>query len=160
MKLSAQEEYGLRCLLQIARHDARADGESLTLAEISRRENLSIAHVGKTMRLLRMNGFVVSERGKLGGYRLARPVGRIRVKDVIAALGGPFFDGEFCGDHAGREELCTHTVDCSIRSLWNTVQSVVDQVLGDITLEDMLGDEAGIRTSLRAAADEELEVSG
>jgi Rrf2 family protein len=160
MKLSAQEEYGLRCLLQMARHEARTEGESLTLAEISQRENLSIAHVGKIMRLLRLSGFVVSERGKLGGYRLARPVDEIRVKDVIAALGGPFYDGEFCGDHAGQEERCTHTVDCSIRSLWNTVQTAVDQVLGEITLKDMMRNEAGIRTGLRAAADEELEVSG
>jgi DNA-binding IscR family transcriptional regulator len=38
-------------------------------------------------------------------------------------------------------KLCTHTVDCSIRSLWQSVQHVVDQMLGKVTLSDLLGGE-------------------
>ena len=46
MKLSTQEEYGLRCLLQIGRHESLT-AESLTIAEIGQAEGLSVAYVGK-----------------------------------------------------------------------------------------------------------------
>ena len=49
MKLTAQEEYGLRCLLRVAE---AGEGESLTIPEIGRAEALSIAYVAKLMRIL------------------------------------------------------------------------------------------------------------
>ena len=70
MKLSTQEEYGLRCLLQIARVGASA---SLTIAEMSEREGISSPNVAKIMRILRRAGLVNSTRGKSGGSLLARP---------------------------------------------------------------------------------------
>ena len=65
MKLSAQEEYGLRCLLQMA---SRGNEASLSIPEISRAEGLSVPNVAKLMRLLRIAGFVKSVRGQSGGY--------------------------------------------------------------------------------------------
>ena len=70
MKLSAQEEYGLRCLLRLGMQPAQG---SLTIAELSRLEGLSAPNVAKMMRLLRRGGLVLSARGKDGGYTLARP---------------------------------------------------------------------------------------
>jgi Rrf2 family protein len=138
MKLSSQEEYGLRCLLQVARHDPEG---SVTIPEIARIEGLSIPHVAKLMRLLRRGGFVKSVRGHAGGYKLARAPNRINIGEVLAWLGGRLFEPSFCSMHAGMAKLCTHTVDCSIRSLWQSVQHVVDQVLGRVTLSDLLGGE-------------------
>jgi Rrf2 family protein len=138
MKLSAQEEYGLRCLLQVARHDPAG---SMTIPEIARIEGLSIPHVAKLMRQLRRGGFVKSVRGQAGGYKLAQTPDRINVGEVLAWLGGRLFEPSFCTIHSGMAKLCTHTIDCSIRSLWQSVQLVVDQVLGKVTLRDLLGGE-------------------
>ena len=69
MQFSAQEEYGLRCLLRLA---ARG-GDSMTIPEISQAEGISVPYVAKLMRFLRDGGIVTSERGQSGGYRLARP---------------------------------------------------------------------------------------
>jgi Rrf2 family protein len=136
MKLSSQEEYGLRCLLQVARHDPEG---SVTIPEIARIEGLSIPHVAKLMRSLRRGGFVRSVRGQAGGYMLARTPDRINIGEVLAWLGGRLFEPSFCSMHAGIAELCTHSVDCSIRSLWQSVQHVVDQMLEKVTLGDLLG---------------------
>jgi Rrf2 family protein len=136
MKLSSQEEYGLRCLLQVARHDPEG---SVTIPEIARIEGLSIPHVAKLMRSLRRGGFVRSVRGHAGGYKLARTPDRINIGEVLAWLGGRLFEPSFCSMHAGIAELCTHSVDCSIRSLWQSVQHVVDQMLEKVTLGDLLG---------------------
>ena len=55
MKLSAQEEYGLRCLLRVA---SAGDGGSVTIPAIAEAEALSIAYVGKLMSVLRQSEFV------------------------------------------------------------------------------------------------------
>jgi Rrf2 family protein len=138
MKLSANEEYGIRCLLHIARQGV---GGSVTIPEISRAEGISTAYVGKLMRILRRGGFVASSRGKAGGYSLARPSEGIAVGEALAVLGGRIFEVDFCQRHSGDEKICTHTVDCSVRSLWRAVQVAVDQVLSKMTLKDLLSNE-------------------
>jgi Rrf2 family iron-sulfur cluster assembly transcriptional regulator len=138
MKLSAQEEYGLRCLLRLAREP---QGGSLTIAEISAAEGISVPYVAKLMRILRRGGFVKSVRGQAGGYTLARPASQIVAGEALALLGGRLFEPEFCKDHAGMEKVCTNTIDCSIRSLWRAVQLVVDQVLARTTLQDLVSNE-------------------
>ena len=143
MKLSAQEEYGLRCLVRMG---FSGYGGTLTIPEISRTEGLSEAYVAKLMRVLRRGGLVTSVRGQAGGYTLARQPQRINIGEALTVLGGRFFEGEFCNDHAGAAHVCTHSIDCSIRSLWRTVQSVVDQVLAKTTLQDMLCSEEQMTT--------------
>jgi Rrf2 family protein len=134
MKLSTQEEYGLRCLLQVAK---RGEG-SLTIAELSRLEGISAPNVAKIMRLLRRGGFVRSTRGQAGGYALGRPAAEVRVGEVLASLGGRLFDSSFCERHAGSASLCTHLGDCSIRPVLRLMQDAIDQVLGRLTLQSLL----------------------
>ncbi len=136
MKFSSQEEYGLRCLIQIGRRDA--DG-GITIPQISQEEGLTIPNVAKLTRLLRLGGFVESVRGQDGGYKLARPAGRILIAEVLDTLGGRLYTPDFCGKHAGMEEICAHTAaGCSVRFLWETVQTAIDRVLDGLTLEDLL----------------------
>ncbi|HEY1251271.1 MAG TPA: Rrf2 family transcriptional regulator [Thermoanaerobaculia bacterium] len=138
MKLSSQEEYGLRCLLRVGRE---ADGASLTIAELSRAEGISEPNVAKMMRVLRRGGFVKSTRGQAGGYQLSRPADQILLGSVLAALGGRLYEPAFCEGHSGFERACTHMPDCSIRSVWRMVQRAVDEVLEKITLKDLLRSE-------------------
>ena len=138
MKLSAQEEYGLRCLLHMGRQGAEG---SLTISEISRAEGISSHYVAKLMRILRRGGLVKSARGQAGGYTLSRPLDQINVVEALAALGERLFESDFCERHTGSVNVCTHSVDCSIRSLWQAVQLALDQVLSKITLKDLLGNE-------------------
>jgi Rrf2 family protein len=139
MKLSANEEYGLRCLLRIG---YEGPGGSLTLPEISQAEGVSEAYAAKIMRILRRGGFVKSARGKIGGYTLAHPAAQIVVGEVIDALGGRFFENDFCERHAGQMQTCTHSgVECSVRSLWRSLQGAVDEVLRNTTLQDLMREE-------------------
>jgi Rrf2 family protein len=135
VKISAQEEYGIRCLLQIG---SRGPDASLTIPEISRAEHISSHYVAKLLRVLRRAGLVTSVRGQAGGYTLARPLSAITVSEALAVLGGRLYDPAFCGQHGGAETVCAHTIECSIRSLWRSVQQAVDEVLGQTTLADLL----------------------
>jgi Rrf2 family protein len=145
MKLSSQEEYGLRCLLQLAR---AGEGAGLTIGEMSEREGISAPNVAKIMRILRRAGLVRSTRGKAGGYRLARPAQDVRALDVLAALGGRLFDPSFCDRHAGVEAHCLNTRDCSIRPVLRGLQEAVDQVLGELTLASLLASESEVATTI------------
>ena len=69
---------------------------------------------------------------------LAKPANEIIINNVLKALGGPLYDMEFCGNHAGALKLCTNSIDCSSRSLWKMVQFTVDQLLDKVTLHDLV----------------------
>jgi Rrf2 family protein len=149
MKLSSQEEYGLRCLLRVAREGTSG---RVTISELSRAEGLSEPNVAKMMRVLRERGFVASTRGQSGGYALSRPAEQINVGEVLAALGGRLYEPSFCDTHAGVGRLCTHMPDCSLRSVWRMLQNAVDQVLGKIMLKDLLVSEQEMNAFTAQAA--------
>lgn len=136
MKISATEEYGLRILLRIA----SAGEEGMSIPQISAAEGLSEPYAGKLTRLLRISGFIRSTRGQKGGYILAQEPKDIKVSAVLHALDGSLFDDGFCSTHTGVQRFCTHTLDCSVKSLWKSVQATLDGLLQNITLEDMMRD--------------------
>ncbi|HWI94130.1 MAG TPA: Rrf2 family transcriptional regulator [Flavisolibacter sp.] len=138
MKITSQEEYGLRLLIRIA---ACKDKEGMSIPQLSEAEGLTPHYVAKLTRVLRMAGFLNSTPGNKGGYVLSMPADQIIINKVIKALGGPLFDDEFCGTHSGAIRLCTHSVDCSSRSLWQMVQYTLDKLLDKVTLHDLVNPE-------------------
>jgi Rrf2 family protein len=151
MKFSSQEEYGLRCLLRIAKSRAP---NGLTIPEISDMEGLSNANVGKLLRTLRLGGFIEAARGQTGGYKLAKPAEEIIIGEVLAVLGGKLFEENFCSYHTGIENICTNSIDCSVRSLWKTIQSLVDSVILKISLRDLLGKEEDVKVFVNGFVDD------
>jgi Rrf2 family protein len=135
MKITAQEEYGLRILIRIA---GCRDREGMSIPQLSSAEGLSSHYVAKLTRILRMEGYINSTPGNKGGYVLAMPADNIVINDVLKALGGALFDVKFCGSHSGTMKLCTNSVDCSSRSLWQMIQFIVDRFLDKITLHDLV----------------------
>ncbi|HXZ85391.1 MAG TPA: Rrf2 family transcriptional regulator [Myxococcota bacterium] len=139
MQLSAQEEYGLRCLIQVARH---VGPDPLTIPEIAASEGLSPEYAAKLMRALRQAELVASTRGAGGGYRLVRPAAQITAWEAVQALGGSIFPKEFCDSHPGRRHDCVHSTGCSIRGLWGAVEGAVRGVLEAVTLAELARSEA------------------
>jgi Rrf2 family protein len=136
MKFSAQEEYGIRCLIRLAKEFNENRG--LTIPEISQAEGVSTHTIGKILRELRLGGFVDAERGFTGGYTLTRSPEKIIMGDVFRSLGGKLYDDTFCQSHSGVASICTNSVDCSIRSLWTLIQKSVDNVINSMTLKDLM----------------------
>ncbi len=145
MQILAIEEYGLRCLLQVAFHPSPGP---MTASEIARAEGLGPEYVAKIMRTLRVGGLVVSTRGAAGGYLLARPANEIGVWEAIEALGGEFFPEGFCDCHPGRRRECVHATDCSIRALWRKMEATLKAALNAVSLEDLRRDETSMVTWL------------
>jgi Rrf2 family protein len=140
MKFSAQEEYGLRLLVQIGRRSPK----QTTIPELARLESLSEPHVAKLLMILRRAGFIDSQRGQLGGYSLAEEPSKLVLASVLEALGGRIYDDEFCRRHSGLSPTCVHLGKCLVHELWQDVQTAIDSVLKHRTLQDILDLEATI----------------
>lgn len=151
MKFSTQEEYGLRLLLRIGKDNSE---NGMTIPELSEQEGLSEANVAKILRILRLSGFVESSRGQTGGYKLTCEAKDIKVGDVLTALGGKLYESSFCDLHSGVEPICTNSIDCSIRSLWKTIQTMLDQLLSRISLQDLLGSEKQVEILVNRLSEE------
>ena len=139
MKITAQEEYGLRCLLQLA--SAPVEG-GLTVKEIAGREGLSPAYVEKLLRKLGKAGLIHSIRGAKGGFRLNHPPEELSLGVVVRALGSVPTTGEICDRFTGSRSSCVHIDNCCIRSAWATLTAALQGFLDRTFLSDLIGPEA------------------
>ena len=135
MKISAQEEYGLRCLLQLARIPYQ---QLVSVKEVASREGLSHAYAEKLLRILSKSGLVHSVRGLKGGYALNRPAASISMGEVIRALGMVQTTNHICQSFTGNERICVHFDDCGLRSVWSGLTTYIQTFLDQTTLESLL----------------------
>lgn len=135
MRISAVEEYGLRCLLTLARQGN--DGQ-LSIADIAEREGLSVPYASKLLALLRKEGLVVAERGRGGGFSIARPAEEVSMYEVITALGGPLIDPNHCTKFSGQQEECVHADNCSVHTVLGGLAGYIQEFLTQTTLGDLI----------------------
>ena len=150
MKVTAQEEYGIRCLLQLARR--AGSPKPVTVREVAASESLSPAYAEKLLRVLSRAGLTESIRGTHGGYRLTRPPERVTLGDAVRALGGFVPQQELCARFTGNEDCCVHTVDCSLRPVWSAVSTHVQKILDSMPLSMLLQGESAITSRLDETA--------
>ena len=145
MKVTAQEEYGLRCLLQLAR---MPQGQILSVKEIATKEGLSNAYVEKLLRILSRAGLVHSVRGLKGGYVLNRPASAITLGEIVRALGTVETTNHICSVFTGKRDACVHFSDCGIRSVWSGLTTYIQSFLDQTTLGSLLGKEYAVSEQL------------
>ena len=138
MKITAQEEYGLRCLLQLARVPR---GQLISVKEIAEKEGLSAAYVEKLLRLLSRAGLVHSVRGVKGGYTLNRPASQLTLGETIQALGRLETTDHICHSFTGNQVVCVHFTNCGIRSVWSGLTAYIQGFLNKTTLDTLLDNE-------------------
>ena len=146
MKFSAQEEYGLRCMVAMARHDR---DRALNIPDLARAEKITPAYVGKLMRILRRGKLVESLHGPTGGYRLARPASRISTGEILSVLGGRLYEPGLCRKYPGDTPFCIHNSGCAIRSLWAGLDLIVGEVLSHTSLADLVRNERTLSQWIR-----------
>jgi len=151
MKITAQEEYGLRCLLQLARN--ASDPSPLTVREVAEREGLSAAYAEKLLHSLGRARLAKSVRGVRGGYRIARAPDTVNVGEAIRALGGVLSPVEFCERFTGQKECCVHAGDCGLRSVWSALSLVIGNLLDQVPISTLLQPEQAVEESIQALND-------
>jgi Rrf2 family protein len=139
---------------------AAAPDHALTIAEIAAAEGLSQPYVAKLLAVLRQEGLVESLRGRAGGYRLAERPEDIHLGRVLRALGQPLYDEPgYCRRHAGTETEGTcvhHAQQCSLRALWQTLETWLRHTLDQLRLSDLLQAPGDLALQLRQRLEQAL----
>lgn len=151
MKISKQEEYGLRCILQLARFGY---GKAVSVSDIAEQEGLSTDYVTKLLVIFRKSGLIASVRGIHGGYALKRPADQINLSDVLRPMGGFFYPKDLCSEYTGKLQECSHIGNCGIRPVWALLARQIYSTLNRTTLADLLMEEKEVerRVSVRPQA--------
>lgn len=133
MQVSTKTEYGLRCLVFLAREKA---GASVSITHIAQREKLPRHYIQQILLRLRRGGIVKSIRGTEGGFALAKPASEISIGAVVRILEGVPFE-DTCSRFNQRTS-CGHMHDCSIRPIWQRVSSALWDTMDRITLDTLI----------------------
>jgi Rrf2 family iron-sulfur cluster assembly transcriptional regulator len=130
MNISPVEEYSLRCLIQLARHEDRP----VTIREIGQEEGLSTAYVAKLLNLLQKKDLVHGLRGVQGGYLLSKKAQEISLSEIFRAAQS--FE-EVCGKYTGGQTECVHAGHCEIKTVWDQLARHIFGFLDRISLADL-----------------------
>lgn len=129
MYISARVDYATRALVALA----RSGDQALTGEAIATEQELPVRFLENILVDLRRAGFVKSQRGNVGGYRLARPAKEIALADVFRTLEGPL--AEVRGvrpDEAAYLGSAEH-----LRDAWVAVRAALRLVLESTTIADV-----------------------
>lgn len=129
MYISARVDYATRALVALA--DA-PEGTGLRSEAISAAQGLPKKFVENILGDLRRAGFVTSQRGNVGGYRLARPAADIALADVFRSLEGPLAEVR-----GFRPEQATYKGAEHLLDAWVAVRAALRLVLESITIADV-----------------------
>jgi len=146
MRFTTKTEYGLNCLVYMARHNS---GGVVTIKDLAVQEHFSLPYIEKILQRLRSAKIVVSHQGKKGGYTLARRPSEITLKEIIEALEGVTFD-VYCEPEVREHIVCTHFCMCGIRPVWAKTKEILDEFYGSLTLETIAKEEEEAQCSIAA----------
>ncbi|MCW3048285.1 MAG: Rrf2 family transcriptional regulator [Solirubrobacterales bacterium] len=129
MRISAKADYAVRAAVELA----TAGDESLTAEVVAARQNIPVQFLQKIFHELRRARLVVSQRGREGGHRLARPADQISVADVLRAIEGPL------ADVRGESPESIHYIGSAepLQDVWIALRTNIRSVLEGVTLADL-----------------------
>ncbi len=131
MKYSTRTRYGLRFLVYLAMYGT---DRYVQLSEVERHEEISLRYLEQIIRMLKPTGFLLSQRGKYGGYQLAKRPDEIIMADIVEHLEGDLAPIACLGPN----KPCARHVDCPTLPMWKELQELLLTYLGKKTLQDIV----------------------
>ena len=132
MMISTKGRYALRVMIDLAQHE----GEGfLSLKSVAERQDISPKYLEMIVAILNRGGLVISQRGKEGGYRLARPASEILVGEGIRLAEGSLAPVACldCTDSA-----CERADNCLTQPMWRKLDGLINEYLDSVSIEDLL----------------------
>ena len=131
MKLSTQCRYGARAILYIA---SQSSTEPVKRKDIARNEDIPDSYLENILLQLKRKGLISTVRGWKGGYVLAKKPEEITLMDIVTT----FINSLEPVECLGNADYCTNTHKCLTRDVWKKLQHAQEEVLGTITLKELL----------------------
>jgi Rrf2 family transcriptional regulator, iron-sulfur cluster assembly transcription factor len=141
MRLTTKGRYAVTAMLDLALH---SDQGPVSLADISRRQEISLSYLEQLFAKLRHGELVGSVRGPGGGYRLKKSAEDIYVAQIVDAV-NESVDATQCGG----EGNCNHGEVCLTHFLWADLSQQIHQFLSGISLASLVARSEVRQVSLR-----------
>ena len=143
LKLTKKADYGLISLKHLTVNRAKGSASAKELAETY---HIPVPILAKVLQKLVRDGFLVSEQGTNGGYKLARDPGTVTALEVIRAIDGPIILTNCFTAHGE----CDLTRQCNVREPLRRVHEEILKLLNSITINDLSSGEepAGVAHGL------------
>jgi Rrf2 family protein len=132
MTISTRGRYATRIMVLLA---SKAGNAPMTKFQIAEAEQISAAYVQQLMMALRLAGLVISHRGRVGGFSLARPAEAVTVSDVLKAL-----EGEVMPAPCRETGHCERTASCPTRPVWEKAAELLDELFTATTIASLARD--------------------
>jgi len=127
VKLSVKSDYAARAVLALAMHYPH--GGARRVDELAAAQGIPSNYLVQILIELKSKQIVKSQRGKEGGYLLARPPEQITLGDILRAIHGAVFDSPALANSQCPREL---------RSAWQKLQETLDETANTINFQDLL----------------------
>ena len=137
MKISKRGEYALRALIDLG-IASEMGWPMLQISELASKEKLPVKFLEQIFTQLKAAGYVVSRRGKFGGYSLGRPMSRIKFGEVIRLIDGPLAPIRCVSQTSYARCSCPDENHCGLRILMFDVRNAISTILDRYTLADIV----------------------
>lgn len=137
MKLSKRGEYALRSMINLG-IAAKVGRRIVRVTELAKAEDIPLKFLEQVMQQLREAGYLESERGKHGGYRLAKPAGKISIGAIVRLIDGPLAPIGCVSQTAYEPCNCPDEAHCGLRMLMLDVRNAIAAILDRYTLADVV----------------------
>ena len=144
MKISTRGRYALRLMIDLAEH---ADCGTISLKEISERQNISKKYLEQIIPFCVKAELVTSVRGAQGGYMLAKSPELITAGEILRLTEGTLTPVACAGETS---PACARSVDCPALPVWRGLAETINTYLDGITLQDILDQQRAL--GLQSAA--------
>jgi len=145
LKLTKKADYGLIALRHLS---LKGVGRSVSAKELADSYHIPLPILSKVLQRLAREGFVVSEQGTNGGYKLARHASTITALEVIRAMDGPILLTACFTEHGE----CDQSATCSVREPLRKVHEGILRLLDSITMMEIASEEDPASAAQRRAS--------
>lgn len=132
MKISTKGRYALRMLVDLAEHQS---GGYTALKDIASRQGISKKYLEQIVPMLNKSGVLLTNRGSLGGYKLAKAPDQYTVGDILRITEGSLAPVSCLEEDA---DPCDRCDTCATFALWQGLDRVISEYLDSVTLQDLL----------------------
>lgn len=135
MKISTKGRYALRTMIDLAMNDT---GENISIKAIAARQGISTKYLEQIISTLNKAGYVKSERGANGGYRLTKKPEEYTVGMILRLTEGSLAITTCTQDE---QNLCERYGCCTTVNVWEKINKAISDVVDNITIADLAADE-------------------
>lgn len=129
MKISTKGRYALVVMIELA---GNSNNEYISLKDIAERQQISVKYLEKIVAMLNKAGFVQSNRGNNGGYKLVKEPKEYKVGDILRAA-----EGDLAPTGCVTEN-CVRKDKCKTFEFWQGLDKAIESYVDSTTLQDLL----------------------